>query len=118
MPLGKWSNSRPQLTETIDLCEARVDPGIASFEIFRQMSSHQGQFARRLFASGQSMHQFKDSALSRQPSWIVFVELSGLTGLISKCVVLDIHTVLLDHIGGKPLVLFSEDGLIAFVFST
>ena len=65
--------------------------GIASFEKFRQMSSHQRQFVcRRLLASGQSMHQFQNSFLSRQPSRIVPTE-------------------------GKPFVLFSEYGLIAFV---
>ena len=48
---------------------------IASFQNFRHMSGHQSQFVcRRLFASGQSMHQLEDPDLSCQPCRLVFVE--------------------------------------------
>ena len=65
---------------------------------------------RRLFVSGQSMHQFKDFCLVN-PLESYLWKLCGLKNLISKCIV---H---LEHIGGKPLVLFSEDGLIASVLT-
>ena len=52
--------------------------------------------------------------MSRQPSHLW--NSVDFPILINKCVVLDIHTVLLDHTGEKPLVLFSEDSLTVLVF--
>ena len=81
---GKWSDPRRdalatsifalswQKSSTSAKCDTTL--GIASIKNFGQVSGHQRQFVcRSLFASGQSMHQFKDPFLSCQPSRLIFV---------------------------------------------
>ena len=103
--LGKWSNSRGSVLTTGVLAlncqkpststKRDTTPGIASFELFRQMSSRQRQcVCRRLFASRQSMHQVSSVKIPfclAKPLGSYLWKLSGLKNLISTCVVLDIH---------------------------
>ena len=127
LPLGTASLSRHRDTTStassfvIDLCEERdTTLGIACFRIFRQVSGNQRQLCVScLFASVQSMHHFEDSFLSCQPSRLVSVWNLGWTAKNDqqvRCFVI-FTTVLLDHTGEKPLVLFSEDSLTVLVFT-
>ena len=60
-----------------------LSPPVSSLSVARKRHF----VCRRLFASGQSMHQFRDLFLSCQPSRFVFVE----TQWTAKSDVLDIH---------------------------
>ena len=66
--------------------------GLPALKFVYKMLVHQRQFVcRHLSASGQSMHQFKDSFLSRQPSRLVCVEIQWTAKFDQQCVVLNIH---------------------------
>ena len=83
------------------------------------MSSHQRQFVyRRLFASGQRMHQFEDSFVSPTLSARICgnsVDCKILS--TSAFVVFDIHHYAFGSHWRKALVLFSQDGLAVLVFT-
>ena len=94
-------------TDITDLCEARHNLGEYKSPQF---------VCRRLFASGQSMHQFQDSLLFHQPSRFVLMETQWSAesdhqmrrfGHSSLCFWITVER--------KPLAMWSEDGLIAFV---
>ena len=101
MHLGKWSDPRRnalatsvlalscQKSSTCAKCDTTL--GIPSFLKFSDRCQVTNLCVAACMTSGQSMHQFKDSLLSCQPSRVVFVETQWTAQFQQKCVVLDIH---------------------------
>ena len=104
-PVRIVSKTKNKLPETIDLCEVRHDLEDNQLQKFpTDVRSPKTIVCRRLFACGQSMHQFKDFCLGN-PLGSYLWKLSGHSPMCFR----------ITHTGEKPLVLFSEDSLTVLV---